>query len=412
MVLDGAQVLDNAIIEEYAMISGPKVLIEDNARVYGKAVICGDVTLSGDARVCRTLYNRESKVQLVESAPGYTFQVLTGAAITRDGPEERVDAYKDAGFKLQANYAFDRPETVLLEDWYQEHRCGGGQFGSHSEDLIFYDGVLYGKPGFEEQGDVRAFTFNGRNQYAEAEGAMADLGVITVDARIKPTIGKQQTVFDFGSSVENRFMLSIDPSGKPVLTVVTHGKAKKIASSKRLESGQWSSCRVEIDGQRIRLWLNNEKIADKASKFRASDAFPGGIEKRNYIAATRDRKDLFKGSIDHVRVYFTVYDDFTEAPEPPLVSSRRIAPGFVERFDKAYPGYSDLKKQLQLPPMSESRAQLVQSWARQQEPWHTRVDWDRRTRWEQPGMKMKPIMKRWLDRQRGSIITADQTGGE
>ena len=173
MVLDGAQVLDNAIIEEYAMISGPKVLIKDNARVYGKAVVCGDVTLSGYARVCRTLYNRESKVRLVESAPGYPFQVFTGAAITREGPEERVDVYKDAGFKLQANYAFDRPETVLLEDWYQEHRSDGSQFGAHSEDLIFYDGVLYGKPGFEKQGDVRAFTFNGRDQYAEAEGAIA-----------------------------------------------------------------------------------------------------------------------------------------------------------------------------------------------------------------------------------------------
>jgi hypothetical protein len=73
---------------------------------------------------------------------------------------------------------------------------------------------------------------------------------------------------------------------------------------------------------------------------------------------------------------------------------------------------SDHIKKLMLPPMSESRGQLESSWARQQEPWHTRVDWDRRTRWEQPGMKIKPIMKRWLDRQRGSIITTDQTGGE
>jgi hypothetical protein len=73
---------------------------------------------------------------------------------------------------------------------------------------------------------------------------------------------------------------------------------------------------------------------------------------------------------------------------------------------------SDHMKKLILPPMSENRNQLKTSWARQQEPWHTRVDWDRRTRWEQPDMKMKPIMKRWLDRQRGSIITTDQTGGE
>ena len=32
----------------------------------------------------------------------------------------------------------------------------------------------------------------------------------------------------------------------------------------------------------------------------------------------------------------------------------------------------------------------------QQGTWHTRVDWDGRTRWEKSGEKLSPIMQRWL----------------
>jgi hypothetical protein len=110
--------------------------------------------------------------------------------------------------------------------------------------------------------------------------------------------------------------------------------------------------------------VNNETVADQASTFRAADAFPGGVEKRNYIAATRDHKDFFKGSIDHVRVYFTVYDDFAEAPEPPLVSSRRIAPGFVERFEKAYAGYSDLEAKFRDAMQTNETQQFYKGWSK------------------------------------------------
>jgi len=342
MVLDGAQVLDSAIIEDYAMVSGPKVLVKDHARVYGKAVICGDVTLAGYARVSRTIFNRASKMEwnkLDPNAPPYKFQMVTGVPVKRDGPEERVEVFKDAGFKLQANYAFDRPETALLEDWYQEHSLGAFAFGAHSTDLIFYDGVLYGKPGFVKDGDIRAFTFNGKNQYAEADGAVADLGAITVDVSFKWDGGGEQTLFDFGSSTGNRFLLTIAPSGEPALVVVRGGRSEKIAGAKPVPAGKWAACRVEMDGRRIRLWLNNEKVGEKSSTFRASDVFLAGAEKRNFIAATRDQKEFFKGAIDYLRIYFTVYDDFSKAPDPPMVSSRRIDPDFMERFDKRFAGY-------------------------------------------------------------------------
>ena len=68
-------------------------------------------------------------------------------------------------------------------------------------------------------------------------------------------------------------------------------------------------------------------------------------------------------------------------------------------------------RSLLLPPMSEHRDQLTSSLERQQEPWHTRVDWDRRTRWELPGEDLQPMMKKWLARQRGPAAPAAEEGG-
>jgi hypothetical protein len=426
MVLDGAQVLDHAIIEDFAMISGPKVLVKDNARVYGKAVVNGDVTLSGYARVCRDIVNRKSKVKVTRRDDGglaCQFEMTTGEPVLRDGPEERVEVYKDAGFKLQANYAFDRPEKVLLEDWFQEHSVGGFAFGAHSEDLIFYDGILYGEPGFVQEEGVRAFTFNGKNQYAEAEGSVADLGVVTLDLRFKPQTGKRMTLFDFGSSKQNCFMLTLDKAGRPVLTTVRDGKAQEIVASKAARSGAWTSCRVEMDGKRVCLWLDDEKVAEAAAGFRAADAFPAGVEKRNFIAATRHGRSCFKGAIDHLRVYYAVYEDFAQAPEPPMVSSRRIYPGFVESYNAAYPNVEARleaywekvdagDKNAVLPIIPEHRGQLEDALSFQEGRWATRVDWDGRTRWEKSEEEQQPLFKRWLVRMRDPGVSADHTSRE
>ena len=343
MALDGARVLDNAIIEDYAMVSGSKVLIKDHARVYGKAVVCGDVTLTGYARVYRSIFNRASKFELNKldkNAPPCKFQMTTGVPVKRDGPEERVEVFKNAGFKLQANYAFDRPETVLLEDWYQEHSLGAFAFGAHSADLIFYDGVLYGKPGFVKDGDIRAFTFNGKDQYAEADGAVADLGAITIDVSFRWDGGNgNQTLFDFGTSADHCFRLYVFDKGMPVLEITQNLKIQVNAVLTPMPTGQWTKCRVEINGQVISLWVNDKKVSNTTSTFRPADVFPAGVEKRNFIAASRNQKDFFHGAIDYVRIYYTVYDDFANAPEPPMVSSRRVDPDLMELFTKRFADY-------------------------------------------------------------------------
>ncbi|MFC1600849.1 DUF6055 domain-containing protein [Candidatus Sumerlaeota bacterium] len=367
MVLDGAQVLDNAVIEGYAILSGPDVVVKDNAKVYGKAMVYGAAELSDYARVRRSINTRKMTVTWNADdpdAPPYAFEVKNGPAAKRSGPELRGNAFKDYDFKLQANYAFDRPETVLLEDTFIEHSTGGFGYGAHSEDIVFYDGMLVGQPGFAEEGDIAAITFNGKDQYAEAAVDVADLGELTVATSIKFT-GQAGTIFDFGSSTKNRMMLSVSSDGKVEFAAmkVGYGKSETIAGGK-LTNNAWQTLRVEVSGKKLALWVGDTKVAERTSGFRAADAFPPGVAKRNFIAADRELKKLLAGSMDYLRIYHAVFDDFSQAREVPLVSPRRTYKGFVEKFDKRFGDFEKKEAEFMAAVQSHPTYEFYEKWVK------------------------------------------------
>jgi len=330
MVLDGAQVLDNAILEDNAIVSGPDVVIKDNAKVFGGAVVCGAAEVSDFARVSRNISNRHLHLTYNREghpdAPDYDVKIYPDMPIERTTPEPRGYCYLATYVGLEANYGMDREETVLLEDLFQERGHPGG-------DLLCYDGVLYGRPGFAVDGEQRGYTFNGKDQYAELGPMVADFGAITVDIALKPEGGGERTVFDFGSSVDNCYKLCVGPSGAVALMTIVDGKKESLAAP-AIPSGNWTTVRVEIDGKAMSIYYDNKKVASRESKFRPADVFPGGCEKRNFIAATRDGKKCFKGTIDHVRIYSVIHEDFEKDGIVPEISSRRVDKSFLARFEK------------------------------------------------------------------------------
>lgn len=338
MVLDGAKVLDRAIIEDYAIVSGDEVVVKDHAKVYGKAIVCGAAELSGYARVSRNILNRTCAIDFnpADAKVPCSAEVMASGMARSSGPELRRFVFDGSTLGLQANYEFDQPETTLMEDYYQEH----GNDDTYLQELVFYNGVLYGRPGFVKDGDIRAATFNGKDQYAEAAANVADLGEITVDLSLKWAGGGNQTLFDFGTSEDNCFKLVLTSSGEPVLHVCVKGKSEDAKSRTAIKKGQWANCRVEIDGKAIRLWVNSEKVAEAKSSFRAADVYPAGVEQRNFVAAARGARNPYCGAIDYVRIFHVVHEDFGSAPEVPLVSSRRINPDYPQRFRTKYADYA------------------------------------------------------------------------
>ena len=191
MVLDGAKVLDHAVVEDFAVFRGPGAVMSGHAKLSGQAHVTGKIKMDGYTRVLHPITAKDERV-LSDEVPLRPYQK----------PGE--------GGKLWANYAMDRDETEVLEDWFR-YRSHHGV--SYLFDALNLNGHLYGQPEFVVEGRRRGFRFDGRTQYAETAPNLADLGEITVDVALKWEGGANQTIFDFGTSMDNRITLTPQSSG-------------------------------------------------------------------------------------------------------------------------------------------------------------------------------------------------------
>ena len=319
MVLDTARVLDNAVLEDYVIAYGD-VVFKDNARAFGKLAIEKGVH-SGNAR----LYIRNEKKS--------SGQEVNPEEDT-DAPQKRL-AQLTGSAAFQANYECFQPETVLLEDHYNERSgSGGGIYGSHRDDRIFFDGVLIGNPGFTYDGaEEGAFTFNGKGQWAELPGEMADLEIITLDMRLKIDSKKKQTLWMFGNDEQNRLSLSV--AGGQLVIVGNAGDVRAECRGGKVTPGVWTVVRAELDGKTMKLFQDGKNVAEIKTGFRASDAFAPGKVRLATMAAGLGGRSPMAGAVDYLRVLSEVYEDFSKV-DVPLVNPRRICPKVYARFKKEY----------------------------------------------------------------------------
>jgi len=268
------------------------------------------------------------------------------------------------------------------------------------------------------------------------------------------------------------------------LTVTLEGKTMRVVADAPLPRDKWTDCRIEIDGKKITLWIDGRKAAEKQATFRPADVYLPGVEKRNFIAAAREGRSHFKGAIDHLRVWHTVYDDFTKAPPPQRHSPRRPDRNFIDTCKIEYGGAADAAKRRdaiiaaklaekpmgldfyegvakKVKPMKEAITDIprhapehnwlhnlvwtmnnnhynyryqtyikdevirklgitirlceedfgsLEKTLKQQAEgkWHTRCDWDYRTKYEVKGsIKDLPQVQKWLKRNRGEAMPVE-----
>ncbi|MHC4198390.1 MAG: DUF6055 domain-containing protein [Planctomycetota bacterium] len=310
MVLGEAKVLDQAIVEDYAIVTG-KAVVSGRARIGGQAVVKDAARAGGYSRVWHMLTKEASVVP---------------KRLGADGPDKNG---------LWANYAMDRDEKTVLTDWYRFAHGTDKRYGRRlGVDL---SGYLVGRPTFVVDGDRRGFRFDGKKQHAELCPRVADLGEMTVDISLKWEGQGSQTIFDFGSSTDDRLVLRTSRRGRPEVVATVAGRTVVRASARKaLPSGTWARLRVETGGEALSLWVDGEKVASEETSFRPCDVFPAGQVKRNVVAAARDGSNGFKGVVDHVVVYHTVHEDFSKAPAPILDSPLRPTTAFIEVQAKVF----------------------------------------------------------------------------
>ena len=314
---------------------------------YWLTVTAAPTALFTDRQLARNHYSGRH-------APRYPWSVkLTGArpGSLRPRPAKDGELPKRLGeetlhkFGLWANYAMDRRENTLLEDWYRFPSGADRRYGKRMG--VNLDGYLYARPEFVVEGEHMGFCFDGKTQYGELCPRAADLGAITVDVALKPEGSPSQTIFDFGSDSDNCFVLKTAQNGTPELLARVGGKTVvSLTGAKPLAKDKWATLRVEIDGSKTTLWLNGNKVAEKASAFRPRDAFGDGRDNRNFVATSRDASGRFKGVIDHVVVYHTVHEDFSKLPAPTRDAPRRPTEEVVKTLAKARGNVDELNRKI------------------------------------------------------------------
>jgi len=337
MVLDGARVEENACIKEFAVVSGPKTVISGHAKVSGRAWVSGDIKVRGSARILegatvtatrRTRHRRlEGQAEITGSAvikgdPFLYLAYATGQTITgglvmdygavvnnrnsgvfRSGRFYREIARFDKAPSLSggvdtgalyANWQFNQPKAVLLEDCYVNN-----------------NGILYGRPEFADDGERRCIVFNGTDQYAEAPPSVADFGELTIDMLVNSAGARGGRLFDFGTGDDECFYLVIGTqNGKPTLTAKHKGTSYNVTASQGIAAGKWVRVRVAMDGAAASIYIDGKQVARKAFPFSPRMVFIGDRPEGNFIACGRKKDEFFKGRMDHFRIYRKVHDDF------------------------------------------------------------------------------------------------------
>lgn len=339
MVFDGARVEDNACIKDFAVVFGPKTVISDNAKIGGRAWVTGDLKVRGNARILEaatvtTVYRtprsnsvrHEGQAEITGNAviKGEPYlllsfasnQVVTGGVVVdyaadinnRQGgtfehgrfcrDNQRFD--KAPGFKagtdagaLYANWQFNQPKAVLLEDSYVNN-----------------NGILHGRPTFGVDEGRSYIEFNGKNQFAEAPPSVADFGELTVDLMVNRSgTGR---LFDFGTGGDECFYLeTADRKGKLALTANHKGKSYTLKTSEAIPADKWVRVRVEMDGKKASIYINGKQVADGKFKLSPRDVFIGDMPEGNFIACDRNKKAFFKGKLDHFRIYRQIHKAFS-----------------------------------------------------------------------------------------------------
>ena len=328
VVFGKAKVLDHAQLIDSAAVIGDGAVVKDHAKLSGKARVLGSVIVDGFAR----LFDAGEASRVFPDA-----EIADRKTKHMSGISSRRGIEAPLG-NLLANYDILRDESVLLEDMMI---LRGKQFNGYHfvPDPICYNGHLVGRPGFESLSPINgALVFNGKGQHAEIAPEIIDLGELMLVMRVKlDGFRKAQTLFDFGSTLDNRMLLTVDTAGKPVLQWTVKGEREILPARKPLQAGQWATLRVEIDGERVALYVNGLET-EKRSDFRSASLFAPPFARRNFLFRSRDTKnpDYTAGQLDYLRVYSEVPEDFATLPEAPLMTPTRVTAEIAKEMDARY----------------------------------------------------------------------------
>ncbi|MBW8016392.1 MAG: hypothetical protein FVQ82_09410 [Planctomycetes bacterium] len=320
MVLGNAKVLGNASIEDFAIVKD-KAVVKDNAKISGGAVITAGAVFD---EYDRTWVNEPISYAQVKKHK---------EPIAREVPA-RGESPKLHPESLLVNYAMESPNNVLLEDFYRTISATG--YAKMQEPN--YNGYLTGQPRHFADGDRIGFRFNGKNQWAELSPQAFDLASATMDMTIRLDGSRSGTIFDFGSSKDDNLVLSVSYSGRLQLVGTVKGQRVLLLNTRAVKRNKWMQVRIEMDGKKASLYVDNKLSASKMSPIRPCDFYLPDAVDSNLLAANRDGYKPLAVSFDYVVIYHTVHEDFSKLNPPrmdtPIMPDAQYIASYKKYVDK------------------------------------------------------------------------------
>jgi len=342
-VLGNSKVLDNARIEGYAVINNGTV--KDNAVVSDHALVEGGATIEGNAKV-RDWARVRSGATLKDFA-----KVLEHAS---------QDRAACGGFAVVKGVAWSQGPvrgTAMIDGSYAKHNdvdkgkwftwsWGKGknagevdeEFGGLYMQMTFDNphewmarddfaatwGYLVGDPKIvADPADKTkgALSLNGEDQFVELQKDIADMGDISIKARVKWQGQGMSKILEFANAEGDNVTLGI-ARGR-VLFVIKKGDDSQLLVGPSVEKDVWTELMVVLSADTGLLFVDDKEVArnDKMTfnpdDIRATVCYLGRGAKGHF----------FKGRIDNLEIYSVPLRD--EVPPSPNPAEMAMQPIFI-----------------------------------------------------------------------------------
>ncbi|MBQ7132768.1 MAG: hypothetical protein IJO29_09355 [Oscillospiraceae bacterium] len=316
VVQDSAKVMDNAVISGYAIIA-ESATISGNARVDDYAMVMGTASVSGNARVIESacVYGQYTMTDYA-CAKGMAFCMANGS-VSGQGVVDG-DYYDDGGKYVTKGTAFGwvSAQTYVDSLSYTDKLMYAYDFGEDSSNVAndrYNSTYAYtaNSPLWEQTRTSASgvLTLNG-TQYAQLDRGMLytkdmDLQI----AFLSRSYDDNQVLLHLGNDSSYIKVLASNDSGSPEVIFSNGSTTQKLTATAELERGKWTILRVVLSSDYAQLYINNQQVAsgtitidpdDIASNISVDDA-----DAAYRLGADNNAENMFNGSVDFVRMYYS-----------------------------------------------------------------------------------------------------------
>jgi len=276
-VLGDSKVMDNARVEDYAVVRGSTVknnaiisghalvkgsTVKDNARVRDRGRVYGGSTVQGSARILEHATHSKKKCggNAVLKGVAHADGNISGTPMIDGLYRKTGDVDKGKWFQWSWGHGKESGEVDKeFGGLYTKMTFKEPHDWMARDDFGATWGYLVGDPKWKES-PKSALQFNGRDQFVELPDDVADMRDMSIRLEVnRQQSGGNTTLLDYSNSEGDHVWLGMD-KGSSVFALHIDGHTQMLKGP-ALPKGAWTELEVVLSGDIGRLFINGEQVA-------------------------------------------------------------------------------------------------------------------------------------------------------